>query len=204
MPLAALHPTTRLILWLLTLLAVQFLDGWLLALAFLILPVLGRTVLQRGWRLVWRTRWLLLSMFAIFSWGVVGQPIWEGMGAPSQEGLVDAFTHLGRLLLVLVSVAALLEGMPMSDLLTATHGLLAPFRRAGFDGDRGVVRLMLVLRYVETLPRPRDWRQLLDAPDVVGRERVMLDVHPLRGVDYLALLLAVLLLVWYAFGTGAG
>ncbi|MBI4742639.1 MAG: hypothetical protein HY777_14060 [Betaproteobacteria bacterium] len=192
MLLAVLHPTTRLALWLLMLLSVQFFDGWLLALAFLVLPVLGRAVLHRGGRLVWRARWLLSSLFVIFSWGVVGQPVWDGVGAPSFEGLADAATHLGRLLLVLMAVAALLETMPVADLLTASRGLLAPFRRVGLNGERGVVRLMLALRYVETLPRPRDWRQLLDAPAVEAEELIVVDEFPLRRADYLALLAASL------------
>jgi energy-coupling factor transporter transmembrane protein EcfT len=190
-----LHPTTRLALWVLLLLSVQVLERWLLIAAFSALPLLGVAVLKRGWRLAWRARWLLLSLFVIFSWGVAGEPLWDGFGAPSFEGLADASTNLGRLLLVLIAVAALLEAMPMGDLLSATRGLLAPLRRFGLDGDRGVVRLLLVLRYVETLPRPRDWRQLLDAPPVDESELIVIDDHPLRRADYLALLVAVALLL---------
>ncbi len=202
MPLAVLHPTTRLALWLLVLLSVLFLEGGLLAAVFPLLPLLGRAVLVRGWRLVWRARWLLLSLFVIFSWGVVGVPLWEGVGAPSFEGLAEALTHLGRLLLVLMAVAALLEALPMSDLLSATRGVLAPLRRYGVNCDRGVVRLMLVLRYVETLPRPRDWRQLLNAPAVEIAERIELDDHPLGFADYLALLAASALAVGFLVFSG--
>jgi hypothetical protein len=73
-------------------------------------------------------------------------------------------THGGRLLLVLMAVAVLRERMPLADLLTAMHRLLEPLRRCGVDTDRGLVRLLLVLNYIETMPRPRDWRLLLDAP----------------------------------------
>jgi hypothetical protein len=52
--------------------------------------------------------------------------------------------------------------MPLADLISGSHALLFPFRRCGMDSTRGVVRLMLVLRYVETLPRPRDWKTLLE------------------------------------------
>lgn len=203
MSLAVLHPTTRLTLWLLMLLSIQFLDGWPLAAAFLVALMLGRGVLQRAWRLAWRARWLLLSLLVIFSWGVAGEPLWDGFAAPTVEGLADAATNLGRLLLVLVCVAALLEAMPMADLLTATHGLLAPLRRCGLDGDRGVVRLMLVLRYVETLPRPRDWRQLLDAPPVAESELIELDDHPLRLADWLALFAASALVFAVLYGKSA-
>jgi len=199
MPGSSLHPTTRLAVWLLLLLAVQCLDGWLLAAAFAALPLLGRTVLRRGGRLAWRARWLLASLFIIFAWGVAGEPLWHGMAAPTREGLSEAMTHLGRLLLVLVAVAAFFEALPLPELLTATHRLLQPLRRYGFDPDRGVVRLMLVLRYVETLPRPRDWRTLLDAPAAGISEVVELNDHPLRWSDYLVMLVAgvtVLIFCW--------
>ena len=201
---AALHPMTRLFLWLLLLLSIQSLDSWLLALAFPVLPLFGRAVLRRGRRLAWRARWLLLSLFVIFSWGMVGEPVWDGLGSPSFEGLSEALSHLGRLLLVLMAVAALLESMPMPELLTASRRLLQPLRRFGLDGERGVVRLMLVLRYVESLPRPRDWRQLLAAPAVTVSERIELDDRPLRRSDRLVLLAASGLAVGFVCARCAG
>jgi hypothetical protein len=128
-------------------------------------------------------RWLLISLLVIFSWGVSGDPLWDGAAAPTREGVLEALTHLGRLLLVLVAVAAFLDAMPLADLLVATHTLLKPLRRFGIDVDRGVVRLMLVLRYVETLPRPRDWRSLLDAPVSSVSELLELTQPPLRWSD---------------------
>jgi energy-coupling factor transporter transmembrane protein EcfT len=190
MPGITLHPTTRLAVWLLLLLAVQCLDGWVLVAVFAALPLLGRNVLRRGGRLAWRARWLLGSLLVIFSWGVAGEPLWHGIAAPTREGLLEAMTHLGRLFLVLIAVAAFFEALPLPELLTATHRLLQPLRRYGLDPDRGVVRLMLVLRYVETLPRPRDWRTLLDAPVAGVSEVVELNDSPLRWADYLVMLAA--------------
>jgi energy-coupling factor transporter transmembrane protein EcfT len=179
-----LHPATRLMAWLLLLLAVQCLSGVALAAAFLFVPVLGKKVLRRSAKLIWRARWLLATLLLVFSWAVAGTPLWDGPAAPTQEGLQEALSHLGRLLLVLVAVAAFLETMPLADLLAATHAWLKPLRYFGIDPDRGVVRLMLVLRYVETLPRPRDWRRLLDAPAESVSERLAVVDHPLHWPDY--------------------
>ena len=207
MPGFILHPTARIALWLLLLLAIQCLDGWPLVAAFAGLPLLGRAALARGRRLVWRTRWLILSLFVVFSWGVAGEPLLAGMSAPTYEGLHDALLHLGRLLLVLMAVAAFLEAMPLPELLGGTHQLLAPLRRIGFDPDRGVVRLMLVLRYVETLPRPRDWRILLNAPAQAAgafAEFVEVDNRPLRLTDYLIVLMACAACMAYCFRQAIG
>lgn len=184
----SLHPATRLSLWLALLIIVQCLNGFALAfglpLAVALLWVTNAHIPARGVRLIWRARWLLLSLFLVLAWGIAGDPLWAGVLAPTREGLTEALTHLGRLLLVLMIVAALLETLPLPDLLAATRSLMTPIRRLGLDADRGVVRLMLVLRYVESLPRPRDWRTLLDAPTATVDERVEVVAHPVRSVDF--------------------
>lgn len=199
MPCSAVHPVTRVIVWLVFLLAVQCLSGAVLAAVFLLLPLLGIRILKRGSHLVWRTRWLLLSLLVIFSWGVAGEPFWTGAAAPTHEGFREALIHLGRLLLVLMAVAAFLETMPLPDLLAATHTMLRPLRRLGLDPERGVVRLMLVLRYAESLPRPRDWRSLLDAPVSSVNERVEVNYQPPRWTDYAIVLVfsAAAILLWF-------
>ncbi len=172
-----LHPATRLVIWLVLLVAVQFLSGMVLAIVCLATPVLGARVMRRGGRLIWRARWLLLSLLAVFSWGTAGEAVWNGAWAPTQEGVLEAIKHLGRMFLVLVFVAAFLEFMPLADLISGSHALLFPFRRCGMDSTRGVVRLMLVLRYVETLPRPRDWKTLLEMPELCTSEVVEIDLQ---------------------------
>ena len=191
------HPTTRLLVWLALLIGVQALSGAALASAFVLLPLGGARVLRRGARLIWRARWLLASLLLILSWGVAGEPLWPGALAPTVEGLREALTHFGRLLLVLFAVAAFLEAMPLPDLLAATHTLLGPLRHLGLDPDRGVVRLMLVLRYVETLPRPRDWRALLKVPVTAVSERVEVDHPALRWTDYLVCVALVAAVFYY-------
>lgn len=200
MPSLTVHPTTRLLVWLVLLIFVQCLSGAALAAAFMLLPLGGSRVLRRGGRLIWRARWLLSSLFIVFSWGVAGEPLWPGPSAPTHEGLREALTHLGRLLLVLMAVAAFLEAMPLADLLAATHVVLKPLRYFGVDPERGVVRLMLVLRYVETLPRPRDWRTLLDAPVSSVSERIEVNRHSLGWTDYLVALSLVGALAVYCLG----
>ena len=196
MPSVPVHPTTRFGLWLSLMVVVQLLSGKLLLLAFFLMPLLGVQVLKRGSRLIWRARWLLLSLFLILAWGTAGDPVWNGAASPSREGLTAASTQLGRLLLVLVAVAAFLESMPLADLLTATHFMLRPLRRFGIDPDRGVVRLMLVLRYVETLPRPRDWRSLLNVPTSNACELVEVRHQPLHVQDYALAVACIAVLVF--------
>ena len=206
MPNLRLHPAIRLLAWVVLLIAVQRLEGRWLAMACLLAPALtgfaGRHFVRRGWRLLWRTRWVLVTLFIVFAWGVAGDPLWSGPGSPTRAGVALAGTHLGRLLLVLLALAAFLESMSLPDLLAATHQLSGPFRRASLDPDRGVIRLLLVLRYVENLPRARDWRSLLEAPTTIESEFVEVELHRFGWFDAvtalgLALLVGYLTLSWW-------
>ncbi|MEI7429514.1 MAG: CbiQ family ECF transporter T component [Betaproteobacteria bacterium] len=196
----AIHPTTRLVLWLLFLVAVQSLSGLPLLMVIVLMPLLGKAVLKRGWLLIRRARWLLLSLLVILAWGGAGEPLWNSDFAPTYEGVTEALTHLGRLLLVLMAVAAFLETMSLPELFSASHTLFMPLRYFRMDPDRGIVRLMLVLRYVEKLPRPRDWRSLLEVPATIANEEIEVSYQPLRWVDYCLLVTGVLALIAFCFG----
>ncbi len=186
-----MHPSTRLVVWFLMLVLIQNLEGSQLAAALLVLPLCGGPAMRRCWQLAWGARWLFLSLFVILAWGGAGDPAWNGAMAPSLEGLSDALTHIGRLLLVLMSVTVLRARMPMADLLSGAHRLLGPLRRCGLDADRGLVRLLLVLRYIETMPRARDWRLLLQLPEQSAGEVFELADRPLCRRDYLTITVAV-------------
>lgn len=195
-----LHPVTRLLAWLMLLLLVQCLTGWWLAAAFLAVPALPRRVLRRAGGLIRRTRWLLLSLFVVFAWGTAGEPasaqfgLPEFAGSPTIEGLREGGLHLGRLLLALVVVAAFLEYLPLAALLSACNHLARPFTRFAGDAERAALRLHLALHYVETLPRPRDWRTLLETPPAPARTVLVLENRAMASLDYACLLLGAGLL----------
>jgi hypothetical protein len=159
-----MHPTTLLAAWLFFVLASQLLAGELLLAALLLLPLCGTVALRRWLQLVWRTRWLLVSLLLVLAWGTNGEAAWNFPLAPSREGLRDAGIHAGRLLLLLMSVVVLRQHLPLRDTLSGCYRLLAPLRHCGLDVDRALVRLLLVLDTLDHLPRPADWRALLDAP----------------------------------------
>ena len=186
-----LHPATRTCIWFSLLLAVQLLSGMALLAACLLAPVFGFGAMRRYGNLVWRARWLLLSLVLVFAWGTAGAPLWTGTLAPTSEGLHEAAIHLGRMLLVLFVVTLFLENMPLADLLSASRIALSPLRRLGMDPDRSVIRLMLVLHYVENLPRPRDWRFLLEEPESCTDETVEVEDRSLEGEDIFIMLLLV-------------
>jgi energy-coupling factor transporter transmembrane protein EcfT len=195
-----MHPTTRLVVWFSLLIAGQALDGLFILAILLTLPAFGRDVVQHWQRLAWNTRWLILSLFAILSWGGLGEPAWPGPLAPTREGLDSALLHVARLLLVLMAVAVLRRWLPLPHLLRGIHGVLRPIRRCGVDTDRLLVRLVLVLQQVDTLaPSLRDWRSLLEQGHGAGGEVIELMDSPLSGIDYLSISLATGLLAAFCW-----
>ncbi len=90
-----MHPSTRLVVWLLVLVAIQALAGTLLVAALLLLSLSGTAALRRCLQLAWRARWLFVSLSVILAWGGVGDPAWSGPLAPSREGLIEALTQAG-------------------------------------------------------------------------------------------------------------
>lgn len=196
----SIHPLVRLVIWITFLCSVQ--AGEPRFLVFFGLPFLfvGLRALKRGYMLVWRAPWLLATLFVVFAWGGSGEPLWDSRLAPTTEGVVEGVTHSVRLLLVMFSVGVFLEMTPKTELLVAIRALLAPLRAMGFDVDRSVVRVMLVLKFVELLPRPKDWRKLLEAPVTTKVTHVEIVVSSLSFVDYLILMTligAVLLAIVY-------
>lgn len=182
---SSIHPATRLVLWFFFLGITHCLRGVALASVLVLFPLFGRDSLRHGFFLVWRARWLLLPVFLVPAWSHAGKPLWEAGYAPTYEGLNEAFTHFGRLSLVLMSVGALLEKLPLAAFLSASRTLLKPLEYFGIDAvQRGLVRLLLALHYAGDPRHPADWRNLLKDPLSVGKEWVEIQDTPLRRIDW--------------------
>lgn len=191
-----LHPAARLLVWFLLAILIQLL-AWpqLLALALLLLCS-GAPVRTHWWRLLRRTRILLLTLFLVFAYGLPG-PAPGGLAwLPSYDGLQEAGVHLLRLVVLLGSLAWLLVPLGHRALMGGLWYLLRPLQRLGLPMDRSVVRLALVLEYMENMPARQDWRQwLLPQPEAGELAPVIIALPPWSGRDTLAMLAAGALLL---------
>jgi len=187
-----MHPSTLIAAWLFVVVAVQLLAAEQTHSALLLLPLCGTVALRRWLQLVWRARWLLGSLLLILAWGTAGDAVWDFPLAPSTQGLRDAGTHAGRLVLLLMAVVVLRQHLPLPELLSGFYRLLAPLRRCRVDVDRALVRLLLVLDMLDRLPRPADWRALLAAPASGQTQVLELSDRSLSRRDHL--LMALLLI----------
>ncbi|OQA32505.1 MAG: hypothetical protein BWY57_01891 [Betaproteobacteria bacterium ADurb.Bin341] len=184
------HPATYLISWAVFALGLQFLDWQALAVVALATLAIGGRAMQRWGRLVWRAKWLLLTLWIVLAYGTPGY-LWQGFSwAPSVEGMELAALHVLRLILLLASLAYLFERVPHRDFMVGLWVLARPFAFLGLDADRSVARLALVFDYLEHAPPKGSWRHFLEPQAEGGRilESLRLEIPRWRMADAILLL----------------
>lgn len=143
------HPASLILLWLALLVASASRGGWLLLLVTLTLVLAARALaVSHLYRLLRRSRWLLLTLFVLFTWMTPGTPL-PWLPGISREGLQLAAEHALRLVLALAALALVLRVLSPVALVTGIRSLLAPLVVFGLPRDRIAVRLALTLEEVE-------------------------------------------------------
>lgn len=152
------HPALLLIAWGGFAFMMQWLSlAWLLALAVVNWGLAAIYAPARSRRLIWRSRWLLLSLAILFVFFTPGEYVPGTAGAlgVTYDGLRRAGEHLSLLVAMLTSLALLHERIGTQGLLAGLYWLLA------WHGgrERTIVRLMLVIEFVESRKdvKWRDW-----------------------------------------------
>jgi hypothetical protein len=158
------HPASLLLSWVVFSLGLQRAPA---------IPLLGVAVFslllgemfsaRRSRRMLWASRWLLLSLAILFVFFTPGEylPGFAGALGLTFEGMWHAGEQLSRLVAMLASLALLHERIGTQGLLAGLYWLTGPFAWR----KTTVVRLMLVLDLVEEKRQLR-WREWL-VPDVV-------------------------------------
>lgn len=166
--------------------------------AILLLPLSLVGARQRTGSLLRRARWLLLSIVVMFALATPGERL-PGIGGDAgitYDGILLAAEHFLRLVLLLATLALLHERLGNAGLIGGLYWLLSPLSRGRKLRERIVVRLMLVLDYVEAGPA-EGWRGWLRR-DVPGPVSLSLSVVQAGWADRLLLLLVgVSLAAWW-------
>lgn len=195
---SVLNPATLLGLWLAFIIALPVMGPPALLLATLMgaVALFRAAVRRRFLHLLRRTRLLLLLLLLAHAWTTPGEPL--GPHLPSGEGLYSGFLYALRLLLMLISLAWLLDRLTQEELLGGLYLLLRPLGRLGFPVERFVVRLALVLgdgspRAVPLKPQTLLGELKQTAP--AGPGEVVVDLPPFGWRDGVAGMAAGLLLL---------
>ena len=186
------HPASLLLTWAGFAIGLQWCRlTWLLPLLLMTFVLAIWWAARRSRQLLWRTRWLLLSLLLLFLFATPGEylPGLAGQLGMTREGLGLAGEQISRLLILLLSLALLHERLGNQGLMTGLYWLLQPFAWR----DMTVVRLMLVLEYVEHKSSLSAWRRWFadeaDLPGVVDGATCRLMNQPIAWQDKLLILL---------------
>lgn len=201
-----LHPIVRLLAWGVAVVLVQRLPAFWLALACAAFSVIAAwRAARRFGLLLERSRWLFVSLLALFALATPGVYLLPALGSlgPTEEGLRLGLEHALRLLVLLAALALLLEMTGVEGLLAGLHGLMRPLAWLGLDRGRVALRLLLVLNYVEQAPPGRHWRAWLED---AGRDKTLGVLHLRRErfapLDY-AVLAGLTFAILAFFGNAA-
>jgi len=163
----------------------------------------------RLFSLLRRTRWILFSVFLIYSYTSPGETLWPQLGvlSPVADGVAEGFMQLLRLLTVLAGVSILLSLLSQSQLIAGLYKLSQPLSYLGLSRERLAVRLALTLRYAESAMQDTagNWRNSIEhllapVPAVAGFVELKVDQLGRRDLLQLAAASAVLSGVWLAGG----
>lgn len=180
-----LHPSARLLSWLIAIVALQYMAWPALLCVALAIALSGDGARRRWWVLVRRARWLLLTLWLILAYGTPGEAWHDLPWAPTEAGLYEASMHAARLAVMLGALAWLFDRLPHERLMAGLWAVVRPLRRFKVDADRVVVRLSLVFDYLEKAPPKGSWRHLLDESRhaVGGLEVVRIELPAWRLLD---------------------
>ncbi len=171
------HPAARILLW----------CGWAVGVELAPLPILyGMAVVSatafvfsrlriNAWRLLRRSRWLMLVLLLTYAYTLPGDSVWLELGwvSPTLEGIREGLVRILRLALILVALATLLACTARPRLIYGLYFLVRPLTGIGFDRRAFAVRLGLTLTYVEhasenTYAKATSWLHRLQQPFIVA------------------------------------
>ena len=173
-----IHPSTLLLAWIAFAVAIPWFGASALLAASALLGF-GAWVcgFKACWRLVRRTRVLLIALIVLYAFATPGTPVIAGWQEPTQEGVLSGARQAWRLLLIITALAVLLTRLTREHLLAGIYGLLAPFKPLGLPLERIAVRLWLTLHYAESAASSASlharWEAALTLPDGLA-ERITL------------------------------
>jgi energy-coupling factor transport system permease protein len=180
----ALHPATLLLAWGVLVVFLQSSSVTTLAwAAAAVVPLACILAPRRVFLLFKRTRWLLLSIVVLFAFATPGQRLTGFLGdmGVTWDGVLLASEHFLRLVLLLATLAVLHGHLGTTGMMAGLYWLLSPLAQWRLLRERVVVRLMLVLDYVENKPLIR-WRDWLNH-DLASPEYLQLAAGPLSLFD---------------------
>jgi len=149
--LRSLHPLIRVFIFLVFAVLVAHADLVAIFVAAVVLSLVyalvDRSCLTSAWKMVFRIRWIFLSLFLIYAWFTPSDVSASSASAwlPSAAGMVNGLIHVMSLLMIVLAVNLLLSFTAKTDLMLALRWMVTPLAVLGVSRDRVALRMMLVM-----------------------------------------------------------
>ena len=197
------HPATQIFIWMMLSLQVQTLSPvYLFSLVPIVMLIAFKMHTRRFFNLLRRSRWILISLLAIYLFATPGQSMWEMpyLPSPTFEGLQEGLMQLGRLISVIAGLSILLTLLSREQLIAGIYGLLYPLHYLGISRERIAIRLALTLHYAEDAMRDtaNDWQSAITTAlqdNKMQSAHIELHLQPTIRLDRLLWMLGGLLLL---------
>lgn len=201
-PGATPHPAAVILLWVFLAVALQSLHLLATLLTGAVLVAVALAVsFSRFYTLLRRTRWVMVSLLAIYGYVTPGEAIWAAAGTfgPTLQGISEGVQQLSRLVFALAGLSVVLSVLDQRALMGGIYTLAYPLQLLGLSRERVAVRLALTLNYAETamLETASDWRGAMArmlAPPPEEQHAVEVPALPFRRADLLLIMAAGILL----------
>ena len=184
-----LHSAARILLWCGWAIGVELVSWPML----IILAVVSATAFvfarfrHGAWRLLRRSRWLMLILLLTYAYTLPGDPVWPAWGAwsPTLQGVSAGAVRVLRLSLMLIALAVLLASTSRERLIYGLYVLARPLAFVGLDRRAFAVRLGLTLEYIERQKSPKDfslsqWLAKLTQPEIQHHDSAVYQLHTER------------------------
>lgn len=104
----------------------------------------GAAALRRCLHGLWRLRWLMFAIAALYLWQAPGEAVWSALPGLTDEGLIQALRRMLVLAVLLAAVFVLTESTPAAHIAAGIVWLCSPLRWLGFPVQRLALRIALV------------------------------------------------------------
>lgn len=195
-----MHPGARILIAILSALALPGLSFFYLAVLSLPLCLFGLASPRRSYGLMRRARWLLLGIVLVYAYQLPGPPLLAGWAwGPSETGIEAGAMQAWRLAAMLLLIDLLLLRLPIEALLSGLYVLLSPLQGLGLSAEGVAVRLGLTLKALALDDQRSMAGFSLSAAETKAADlpaTVSIRHYPWRLADSASVITGFLLTVW--------
>ncbi len=194
-----MHPVVKILCFLFVLLLVNILSNQLLwLLCFLTVIFAAKLNFYNFSRVIKRTKWLFISILAIYAFTTPGEYIqhFPLSFSPTYEGLELGFLQVAKLLVALAALSLLFANSSVEMLMAGLYMLLSPLKLLGINTERFTARLLLTLDYVEELTSKskltpkfgfHQFEAFCETSDSISKQEIVLQLPSLNLIDKLVI-----------------